>query len=99
MSENSVQPFYFTSYERVIGIAANIRELDMEMKRLSREDRACLEYHLETGNIVRWLEYASERELARDLSGVSNSEEAIQIVEKHVARAVMFHRMRRGRMR
>lgn len=97
--EVSVQPFYFTSYDRVVGIAGNIRELDMEMKRLSREDHACLEYHLASGNVVKWLEYANEQELAKDLRGVSSPEEAIQIVEKHVARAVMFHRMRRGRMK
>lgn len=94
-----IEPFYFTSYDRVIGIAGNIRELDLEMKRLSREDRACLEYHLASGNIVRWLEYAREPELARDLSGVSNADEAIQLVEKYIARAVMLHRMSRGRMR
>ena len=99
MSELAIQPYYFTSYDRVIGVAGNIRELDMEMKRLSREDRACLEFHLSSGYIVRWLEYANEPELAKDLNGVSKSEEAIPIVERHVARAVMLHRMRRGRMR
>jgi len=99
MSEISIQPFYFTSYDRVIGVAGNIRELDMEMKRLSREDRACLEYHLSSGNIVRWLEYASEPELANDLTGVCKAEEAVPIVERYIARAVMLHRMRRGRMR
>lgn len=82
-----------------MGIAGNIRELDSEMKRLSREDRACLEYHLSSGNIVKWLEYADEPELAKDLSGVTNADEAIHLVEKCVARAVMLHRMRRGRMR
>jgi len=94
-----VQPFYFTSYNNVIGVAGSIRELDLEMKRQSREDRACLEYHLASGNIVRWLEYAGEPELANDLRGVSGADEAILLVEKYVARAVMLHRMRRGRMR
>jgi hypothetical protein len=99
LSELKFEPFYFTSYDRVIGIAGNVRELDLEMKRLSRGDRACLEYHLASGNIVRWLEYADEAELAMDLRGIVNADEAILIVEKYVARAVMFHRMRRGRMR
>ena len=27
------------SYDRVIGVAKNVRELDREMKRLAREDR------------------------------------------------------------
>lgn len=83
----------------MIGVARNIRELDLEMKRLSREDRACLEYHLSSGYIVLWLEYAGEPELAKDLRGTTMADVAIQIVERYVARAVMLHRMRRGRMR
>lgn len=98
-ADTRIQPFYFTSYERVIGVAGNIRELDIEMKRLSREDRACLEYHLASGNIVRWLEYIGEQDLARDLSEVRDADEAILLVEKYIARAVMLHRMSRGRMR
>jgi hypothetical protein len=83
----------------VIGVAGNIRELDMEIKRLARQDPGCLEYHLASGNIVRWLDYANEPELAKDLAGVTNADEAIRMVEKYIARAVMFHRMSRGRMR
>jgi hypothetical protein len=94
----NIQPFYFTSYDRVIGVASNIKELDLEMKRLSREDRPCLEYHLGSGNVVHWLEYSGEVELAHNLTGVSNPDEAIPIVEKQVSRAVILHRMRRGRM-
>ncbi len=98
-TEENVQPFYFTSYDRVIGVAGNIRELDLEMKRLSREDRASVEYHLASGNIVRWLQYANEPELAKDLTGVANADDAINMIEKYLARAVMLHRMSRGRMR
>ncbi len=98
-SEEKIEPFYFTSYDRVIGVAGNVRELDIEMKRLSREDRACLEYHLGSGNIVKWLQYAEEPDLAMELSGIVNADQAIPIVEKYIARAVVFHRMRRGRMR
>jgi hypothetical protein len=97
--EVEVQPFNFTSYDRVVGVARTVRELDLEMKRLAREDRACVEYHLASGNIVKWLEYAGEPELAKDLTGVVNVEEAVALVERGLARAVMLHRMRRGRMR
>ena len=86
------------SYDRVIGVAKNVRELDMEMKRLAREDRACLEYHLVSGHIVAWLEYANEPEFAKDLAGVKNVEEAVRLAERYVARSVMLHRERRGRM-
>ncbi len=61
-SESSFEPFYFTSYDKVVGVAKSVRELDLEMKRLSREDRACVEYHLSSGNLVRWLEYANQPE-------------------------------------
>ena len=90
--------FYFMSYDRVIGTAKNIRELDQEMKRLAREDRGALEYHLALGHIVSWLEYVNEPELAKSLAGIKNVEEAIRVVESYVARSYMMHSMRRGRM-
>jgi hypothetical protein len=93
-----VEPFYFTSYDRVIGVAKDVWELDREMKRLAREDRPCLEYHLANGHIVSWLEYTNESELAMDLTGVKNVEESLIIVERYVARSVLLHRRRRGRM-
>jgi len=86
------------SYERVIGVASNLRELDGEMKRLAREDRPCLEYHLANGHIVSWLEYMNEPEFAKDLAGVKNVDEAIRLAERYVARSVLMHRRRRGRM-
>ena len=98
-NESKLQPFYFTSYERVVGVARDVRELDREMKRLAREDRPCLEYHLVNGHIVRWLEYANELELAKDLTGVGNVEEALRLVERYVVRMAMFRRMSRGRFR
>jgi hypothetical protein len=93
-----VEPFYFTSYGTVIGVAKDVGELNKEMKRLAREDRACLEYHLVNGHIVLWLEYANEPELAKDLAGVKNIEEALRLVERHAVRSFMLHGMRRGRM-
>jgi hypothetical protein len=93
-----VEPFYFMSYDRVVGSAGDVRELDREMKRLAREDRPCLEYHLVNGHIVSWLEYLNEPELARELAGVKNVEESIILVERYVARSVLLHRRRRGRM-
>jgi hypothetical protein len=98
-NETRVQPFYFTSYHTIIGSAADVRELERVMKKLARENRFCLEYHLANEHIVRWLEYANEPELAKDLSGVGNIEEALSIVEKHVVRSVAFHSMSHGRKR
>lgn len=97
-AQEKIEPFYFTSYDRVIGVAGNVKQLDIEMKRLLREDRACLEYHLGSGNIVKWLQYADEPDLAMELTGVVNGDQAVVLIEKHIARAIVFHRMKRGRM-
>ena len=70
------------SYDRVTGVASNVRELDREMKRLAREDRPCLEYHLANGHIVLWLEYVNEPEFAKDLAGVNNVEEDFTLGRK-----------------
>jgi hypothetical protein len=99
MAEQRFQPYYFTSYDRVVSTARDVRDLDIEIKKLSRADRACLEYHLSSGNIVHWLEYANDFELAKSLKGIADADDAIRIVERCMARSVMFHRMRRGRMR
>lgn len=40
-----MEPFYFKSYDRVVGIARDVSELEKEMSRLTREDPACVEYH------------------------------------------------------
>ena len=78
------EPFYFKSYDRVIGVAHDVRELLREMKRLINEDRAALEYHLSQGHIVAWLRYLGEEGLARKLEGVGDAETAIRLVEEHL---------------
>jgi hypothetical protein len=87
------------SYGSVIAVAGDVRELEGQMKKLAREDRSCVEYHLAQGYIVSWLECMNEPELANDLSGVSNVEKALLAVEKHVIRSVAFHGMSHGRKR
>jgi hypothetical protein len=78
------EPFYFKSYERVVGIAHDVRELLREMRRLSVEDRACVEYHLREGHITQWLEYLGERELANEFKNVKDVDSAIRILEAHL---------------
>ena len=79
------EPFYFKSYDRVIGVAHDVRELLREMKRLANEDRAALEYHLSQGHIVAWLYYLGENGLAKRLEGVKDAETAIRVVEEHLS--------------
>ncbi|AWR99000.1 hypothetical protein [Metallosphaera hakonensis] len=77
-----MEPFYFKSYDRVVGIARDVSELEKEMSRLTREDPACVEYHLREGHIVAWLNYLGERGLAEILKGVASPREALsRIVE------------------
>jgi dTDP-4-dehydrorhamnose reductase len=99
MKKLQVNPFYFMSYDRVIGVAHDTNELAREMKRLSKENPAAVEYHLENGHIVQWLDYAGERELARELVGVTNVEEAQRKIEKQAQRSMTLQRMSHGRMR
>jgi len=75
------EPFYFKSYDRVIGVAHDVKELASEMERLAKEDPAALEYHLREGHIVAWLNYIGEARLAEALRGVSDPREAVSRVK------------------
>jgi hypothetical protein len=94
-----IQPFCFTSYGTVIGKASSVPELYQEMKKLAKDNRPCLEYHLVQGHLVSWLDYAQEQELAKELSGIRNIESALVLVERHLVRSVAFHGMRNRRPR
>jgi len=75
------EPFYFKSYDRVIGVAHDVKELASEMERLAKEDPAALEYHLREGHITAWLSYIGEARLAEALRGVSDPREAVSRVK------------------
>ncbi|MQL55592.1 hypothetical protein [Acidianus ambivalens] len=78
-----MEPFYFKSYDRVIGIAHDVKELEKEMERLSKEDPAALEYHLREGHIVSWLNYIGEKGLAEMLKGVTAPKEALARIKEY----------------
>jgi hypothetical protein len=69
------EPFYFKSYDKIIGRATNLHQLWMELERLAEENPGALKYHLEEGHIVRWLEFSNEKELASELRGVKDVKE------------------------
>lgn len=73
-----MERFYFKSYDRTIGSAGNLEELKSEMKRLSSEDPASLEYHLREGHITAWFNYIGETAAAQSLGGVSDVRTALQ---------------------
>ena len=73
-----MEKFYFKSYDRTIGSAANLEELKSEMKRLSNVDPASLEYHLRQGHITMWLNYIGGTAAAQSLNGVTNARMALR---------------------
>lgn len=79
-----VQPFYFKSYDKIIGIARNTTELHKELTRLADVDPAALEYHVKEGHIAQWLAYANELELAKELKGVKSIEQAQMRVGRYL---------------
>jgi len=78
------EPFYFKSYDKVIGIAHDVHELKNEIERLMQVDAKALEYHLSEGHIVQWLNYIGEKELASKLMGVKDPKDALEIINTHL---------------
>lgn len=78
-----MEPFYFKSYNKVIGVAHDVKELEKEIERLSKEDPAALQYHLKEGHIVSWLNYLGENGLAEMLKGVTEPEEALARIKEY----------------
>ena len=78
------QPFYFKSFDRVIGVARDEVELLGEVKRLSAQDPKALEYHVSQGHISEWLRYIGRDDLASYLdayrsSGLAKFVEALEM--------------------
>ncbi|BFH74102.1 hypothetical protein SJAV_20460 [Sulfurisphaera javensis] len=72
-----MEPFYFKSYERVVGVAHDVKELEKEIARIGATDPACVNWHLEQGHIVTWLKYIGNSTLAEMLKGVKDWREAL----------------------
>ncbi len=81
------EPFYFKSFNRVIGIAHDLEELRSEFNRLLGIDQRALEYHLREGHIVQWLTYIGEDELAARLTGVGDPRTAYEVISSYVMRS------------
>jgi len=95
---DSSDVFLFKSYDKIIGQAANLKELVLEMRRLEFQNPASLKYHLTQGHITRWLRSMGEAELASELEGVENISLALRMVEEFLKRTWTINRMRQGRM-
>ena len=80
-----MEPFYFKSYDRVVGIAHDEKELEEELERIGSTDPACVNWHLEQGHIVSWLRYIGNNTLAEMLKGVKDWREASAIIKQYFA--------------
>jgi hypothetical protein len=90
--------FYFRSYDRVIGKACNVIELERELCRLTWVDPNAVTYHLRQGHVASWLETIGEKELAEEVSKAGDIIEACRKIAKHNERSMVLHEMQVGRM-
>lgn len=84
-----MEPFYFKSFERVIGIACDVPGLYYTIKCLSVYDKAAVEYHLKEGHIADWLDYAGENEISELIRNSKSVDEVIKILEPYVEKYQM----------
>jgi len=94
-----MEPFYFKSYDKVVGVAHNVEELEKEIERIGKSDPACVNWHLQQGHIVVWLKYIGENTLAEMLEGVSDWKEALARIRDYytIQQNVARHRKMRKR--
>ncbi|MGC8497306.1 MAG: hypothetical protein ACP5NL_04840 [Thermoplasmata archaeon] len=79
-----MEPFYFKSYDRVIGIACDLESLLYNIRCISSFDREAINWHVTEGHIAMWLDYIGHAELADKLRNAKNSDAAIEIIRKYV---------------
>ncbi len=79
------EPFYFKSFDRVIGEAHDEVELLREMERLSQEDPGAVEYHLSQGHIASWLSYIGRPDLASIIGPGLTLQHAIEVLRDSLA--------------
>lgn len=75
-------PFYFKSFDSVVGVAKGPEDLRREIARLADENPGALEYHLRERHIVLWLETLNEKGLAEELMRVETVGDAREWASK-----------------
>ena len=66
-----------------------MNELGSEIERLAQADPEALRYHLREGHLVQWLNSSNEKELAGQLRGVENAEEAREKVKRYLEMSLL----------
>jgi hypothetical protein len=91
-----MEPFYFKSYDKVVGVAHNEKELESEIMRIGAVDPACVNWHLEQGHIVQWLRYIGNNTLAEMLKDVKDYREALARIRDYFIMTQKGKQQRRG---
>ncbi len=83
-----MEPFYFKSYDRIVGKAETPMELLSEMKRLENTDPFCVEYHVREGHISIWLKEAERPDLSVKIESARDPKVVINILEAEIGKPV-----------
>jgi len=94
-----MEPFYFKSYEKVVGVAHDVKELEKEIERIGERDPACVNWHLQQGHVVSWLKYVGENTLAEMLKDVADWRETVARIRDYYAIQQKARRTRRSTRR
>ena len=79
-----MEPFYFKSFDRTIGIACDVPSLYYEMKCQALYDKAALDYHAKEGHISMWLDYIGEHDLAGSIKNQNQTELILNILKDKI---------------
>lgn len=79
-----MEPFYFKSYDKTIGVACDAESLFYTLKCIAKYDPGAINWHVSEGHICAWLKSIGEKELADKLSNVKDIASFIDIVDKHL---------------
>ncbi|KJE49224.1 MULTISPECIES: hypothetical protein [Acidiplasma] len=78
-----MEPFYFKSYNKLIGVACDLESLLAELECLNIYDRDAVNYHVLNGHISMWLEYMGMHDLAENLKNAKTPEDAIREIKSY----------------
>ncbi|MEM0141731.1 MAG: hypothetical protein QXN66_06895 [Thermoplasmatales archaeon] len=79
-----MEPFYFKSFDKTIGVACDVKSLLYTVKCIAKYDPRAIDWHVSEGHICAWLRSIGEKELADKLSNVKDTSIFIDTIDKHL---------------
>ncbi|MGC8618302.1 MAG: hypothetical protein ACP5UZ_06135 [Thermoplasmata archaeon] len=79
-----MEPFYFKSYDKTIGVACDAESLLYTLKCIAKYDPKAIDWHVSEGHITAWLRSIGEKELADKLPNVKDTAALIDTIDKHL---------------